>query len=420
MANEYQFAIPKMSLKFAEFNPAQYKPETADPRILPHSMELWKASNQAANNGLSAISQTMNKLRPFLNPQEYAWYDKLSDDAINRIQDEIQFGNLGSATAFAQEEAIKILNNRELQDKVAYQDAREKELTRIKNRADINDDAKKAAQLLNPYNFNGNPVYKLNFDPSASMGVDEIARRIAAVTPEYSKTTGNTTTNNISLDKEGNITDDVNKIYYKKGASSIGGTHTYQTKEAERLEKNFWNTINGNSQIGAAIQQNYQVAKILYEDAYKRMNDESLSEFDREQAAVEYYRHRHEITDKDGLVIKNLEDYINKKVLPLVKAQAYRNTSNITKNETSIDDDIYTKNRGKVDEEVLTIEDVEEPETSNPVERDYNSTSYATTLPNYQDAVQSVLDPIRNFLGSQQTVNNHNEATNDASLFEID
>lgn len=409
MAENYNFAVTMPSLKFTEFTPTQYKLDYADPKIPIQSMEKLAALEEKAYSTYTPVAQAYNKIRPYLNEAEYKWLDAKEKEVNDSIQAMIDAGNTESAAKYSRQAAIDFIRDKELQNKMQYEDSRNKFLTGLKSRNDINKDTQRAAILANTYNYTGSTEYIPKFDPESSVSVSDVAHRVNALVPEYSESKRTGGTNTVLVDDKGKPVSNPNDAFYKRGSVSSSNLDSWNEKDKDRLVRMFKNIIRSDSKINAGLKQQFDVSTILYKDAIKQLENTNLSEEDRKQWEAERDRHLSEITNDDGIIIDNYDKWIDTRVIPIIEDLHYKRKS--TGRETSnIYSDDWIASTSAMREDKYNDEDDEDTSvTSNIVEKTYDFAGDWNKTKSWREAYSDI--------NEQLTGKTQGNAAADASLF---
>lgn len=368
MALENRYSLKTNPFQFSVFTPAQVTPVTYDEKALPESLEKaynWEQKDYQVRSGYREMG---DKIRNELNPAEYKWWDELYSNSMNRIKQESNVGNYETAIRFAQQEADRLFDDTDVKDRIAYNKSREKILNEIKSRSDINDDVKRASEILNTYNYNGNVEYKPTFNPVASMSMAQVAGYVSSLTPERSEGNTKNGANDILLDKDGNITKDFKQARTIAGSVGGGISGSYHEKTADELRGMFYNVITTDSKINSALKQQYDVAKVLWNEANRIANDESLTEAEREKAREDIAKYGMELEDKDGF-IPSYNEWLKRKAVPMIESMAYRNTTTTDNRSSNYSKELTEWNAAQGIVDLSKIEDDNAVE-STPVEID--------------------------------------------------
>lgn len=335
--------IPQMSLKvgtlqFPTFTPAEYKPQVADATLLPRSLQIQEARDKEARQNVDVIDSSLAVFRNALNKDEYSWLQEKADKIRTDIDAMIANGNTESAVRFAQEAARDLKRDTELADKIKVNEIYQKEVDKVKS-MNVSDDIKEMWLAENRYSYNGVADWKAKWNVVADVNLSSLMQLAASMTPEdaQSRTNRFTRSGDIIIDKDGNVTADTKSAYYKQASTSVGGqtSRTTHIKTRAAMEKNLRN-IMSDPNVKASLLQKYRATKWKLDDSYAKMNDVTLDEKDRQRAAETYNEYAKIFANSDGIVVvKNYDDWINKKVVTMLNDMEYNNTATTSESETS-------------------------------------------------------------------------------------
>lgn len=341
--------IPTMSLKevpfqFATFTPAEYtstyKPETVNYGLLSQAYQLQENREKEANDKMTKIDATLNQLREELNVADYNWLSEKSKKIQNRIDTQIALGNYQSAIRIANEEAKGILRDEELNNRRSANKAYEKEKQRV---ASMNIDplTKRRWDAENKYSYNGSAEWKPTWDVVDDISIASLQNMAAQMTAEDAHSSNRqwSSSGETFYDSNGNaiqnVATGINFTKYSKTSSSGGssGTSTHK-KSKEDITKTFKDLL-VDSKISLGLKQKYYTIVWGYNDALKRSKDASLSLEAKSEAEAEANILKNQISDKNGIIIKDYDEWVNAKVIPMFSNMEYHNTATTSSNQSS-------------------------------------------------------------------------------------
>lgn len=344
--------IPTLSLKSIQFapntfTPVSYTPIETDGSLLAKSLQQQEARDVASNSELSKIAQTLVSTRALLNDAELDWFDQYSDDIQNRIKAEVDAGNFQSAIKFAQQEAYNLANNRDLQNKIAVNAAYQKELQQVESNARLDDATKRRWKALNQYNYTGGRTWKESWTPLDDIDISNLQRLAVAMTAEDAQSTFWQTSKGTPelVDVDGNVTTDISKAVgiNSKTSTGRGGGESTHIKTKEDITKTFKSLL-ADTNVKRKLMQKYDTSFWDYEDCLARSKDMNLSETERNQASLDAIRLKQELTNEDGILIKDYDTWVEKKVISMFENTEYYNSA---RSSSKSDDMSYSDSRFK-------------------------------------------------------------------------
>lgn len=335
MPNEIlQMSLKTAPFQFAEFKPAQYTPVEPDLNILNRSMEKVENRMYQARVARDKIDETLGVARSKLNPSEYAKFDKEANDVRAKIDEQTQIGNFGQAILTASDLGNQFARNEYWANAASTQEEYAKKQKEIEAGPYTNY-TKRYYNFYNPYVNNGTG----HWTEAVPIVADKSFADVWAISENRTPTKEASSSNSISgksttfIDAKGNTTTDPTKAaaVYSESASHTKSSSGYVEKTKEALVSNFMNMVTTDSNLGAAIRQNFTVMQWLYKDASSRMNDTSLSEAERAKATQEYNEAKDVLTNSDGLLFSDTEDgykqWLSYNANKYAANSAYRHTS---------------------------------------------------------------------------------------------
>ncbi len=336
--------IPQMSLKvgtlqFPTFTPAEYKPLVSDATFLSRSLQMQEARDKEARQNVDVIDSSLAVFRNALNKDEYSWLMEKADKLRADLDAMIANGNTESAVRFAQEAARDLKRDTELADKIKVNEIYQKEVDKVKS-MNVSDDIKEMWLAENRYSYNGVADWKAKWNVVADVNLSSLMQLAASMTPEDAQTRSSqfSRSGDIIIDKDGNVTFDAKSAYYKQSSSTVGGntSRTTHIKTRAAMEKNLRN-IMSDANVKASLLQKYRATKWKLDDSFAKMNDATLDEKDRQRAAETYNEYAKIFANSDGIVVvKNYDDWINKKVVTMLDDMEYHNTATHSGSETAM------------------------------------------------------------------------------------
>ncbi|AXF52165.1 MAG: hypothetical protein [crAssphage sp. isolate ctcc615] len=336
--------IPTMSLKtapiqYAAFTPTQYTAQTADPTLLARSLQLQEAREKEANQNMDIIDTALGEIRNRLNVAEHDWLSDKANNIRKKIDDQIALGNYQSAIRIAQQEARDLKRDEDLQNKVTVNRLYQQERQKVQS-MNIDTLTKRRWDALNKYSYNGTADWKADWTPVADINLSNLQNLAAQMTAAdaKSKSWQKSGSNEILIDENGKETTDLTKAVgiQQKTSTGRGGSNSFNMKTKEDMESTL-RALLEDSNVNLSLAQKYDTTYWGYEDALTRSEDISLSETERRQAALDANRLKKQITDKNGIIIKDYDDWVNKKVITMFENMEYNHTTESTSESDGID-----------------------------------------------------------------------------------
>lgn len=336
--------IPSMSLKvaplqFATFTPTQYTSQASDSTLLAKSLLAQESREKEANQTMDAIDATLAGIRNNLNVAEHNWLDNKAGEIRNAIDTQISLGNYQSAIRIAQQSARDLNRDTDLQNKRKVNQLYEQERNRIQSLG-VDTLTQKYWDYRNPYSYNGTADWKPSWTPVKDVSLANLQGLATQLTAEDVKSisSGSATKSHILIDEKGNDTTDLSQAVGIKqtNVSSSKSSRTIHKKSKEDIEETF-RALLVDSNVSTALGQKFDVTLWAYDDYVAKSNDTSLSEQDREYAAKEAERLKSELTDDNGLIIRDYNTWIEKKVIPMFKNMEYYNTATSSEKTSEVD-----------------------------------------------------------------------------------
>lgn len=292
-------ALPTMTLKtaplqFAEFKPLVYQQQVADKNILRDSLNKIEARRREANANKDAYIQSVSEIRDFLDPTEYANFDKEFNNIYNRIGELIELGDSGEAIRVATTAGKDMANDPKWKNKIQVKKQRDKWLADAKA-SGYDDLTLRRMDKENPYQDNGDGVFK-HLEYHKVYPLTDIGQVVISRTPTQQNTSGGTNTiggdyfidsktgkvSNTPLVDGKTVNPNLAGMSYSR-QHSVGGSTSVTELRTEDLY-NTWKEIIKQPEYNYSLRQEFSNQIWAYNDAYKTFNDPNSSEEERKIA----------------------------------------------------------------------------------------------------------------------------------------
>lgn len=365
--------IPSMRLnvaplQFATFTPTQYTPQAPDPTLLAKSHLIQENREKEANQNTDAIDTAFAGIRSNLNVAEHDWLDNKANEIRTKIDEQIALGNYESAIRIAQQSARDLKRDTDLQNKMKVNQLYEQERNNTFS-SGIDPLTKKYWDYRNKYSYNGTADWKPSWTPVKDISLSNLQGLAAQLTAEdaQSISSGNSNTNEILIDSDGNQTTDLSQAVgvRQTNSTSSSSSKSYHKKSKEDIEKTF-RALLADSNVKTALGQKFDVSLWAYKDYDVKSKDISLSETDRAYAAEEARRLKSELVDENGILINDYDTWVNKKVIPMFKNMEYYNTAKSTQSSTGVNygSSLFTRNIQRMNNQDAIVTEAEDVEVS--------------------------------------------------------
>lgn len=349
MDNITTMSLKEAPFQFATFNPVEYvstyKPETTNYSLLSHAYQLQENREKEANDKMTKIDATLNQLREELNVSDHSWLSGKSKEIQDRIDTQIALGNYQSAIRIANEEAKGILRDEELNNRRSANRVYEKEKQRVESMS-IDPLTKRRWLAENKYSYDGTATWKPLWTPVNDISIASLQSMAFQMTPEdaTSSSTEFSSSKETWYDDEGKVTTDPSKVSKSKTVSSSGGkSYSSHKKSKEAMETTFRRLL-ADSNISLALLQKHSTYVWAYNYLDKRRTDMSLSEEERKIAEAEFNVLAKEITDENGMIIDDYNNWIDSKVIPMFANMEYHNTASGSSSGYGVSQELFKSN----------------------------------------------------------------------------
>lgn len=290
-----------------------------------------------------------------LDKSEDGWKYDFAKKLDDRITAASMFGDLSQAYEVALQTAGDAASSVELLGRQRAYEKREKELSDIKARNDLDALTKLRWEDENKYYYNdeydnegnviGGSEWKTSFDPVSDINIAQYQALAAQMTAERSGGSSSTTTNQTLVDSNGNETKDFNQAADIKMTTTSGGGKTWNAKyEQEMIDT--WNTLTTQDpNLVVALKQKYDTFIWAVNNAKSKMDDVTLSNQEREKARADAEYYESKLKDDNGFVYDNPDDWSKQVIIPQFRRMAYNNVTTNSVNSTQYNENFFAAKR---------------------------------------------------------------------------
>lgn len=283
MPRQYpRIAIQAIKLNSSPFEGVSYTPQQEDMSLLANSLKTNRELNMRAAESIGGIDNAATTLYEKVGDDLEArqWIDDKLTSAKEYVNNHISNGDYTLAINAANQLGKSFATDPTFQNLQAYKTQRDNWLKSLDSEG-ISPITKKRLLEENPYNFEdastgnrfeGSTVYK---DIDIRSLVQSTAEKL--ITPDVISTSTKTSTSNTS----------------SKGGSSHANEKSHALTEvtADEILGLLKQRISEEPALRETLQQKYADIRYLFDDAYNKMSDESLSQFDRNTAKETYEKY---------------------------------------------------------------------------------------------------------------------------------
>ena len=347
MANE----IPQMSLKQAtlaqgSFTPIVYTPQTEDFSLLQKSLAQMEARQEKASEQQTAVDLVLGETEDKLNAAELPWFNEYKQNIKKQIQDEVDAGNYGSAIRVATRLAGKVKSDTQLKNRIKQNANYQEALKTVKANTNLSKDTKDWWIDTHKYSYNDEEgVTDYNDLPADPVDLVSLsAKAIQLTAPEKYSNTKETSSH------KGSQNDITNADGTGKGSSystttSHGESISEQWLDEKKLKEVMDRVFAGTKGAKEAIIQDRRVSIWKLSKLKEEYDNPNTTPERRAEINSESKLYEDDVYDKG--VLMGEDEYIAKKVNPILHNAAYHHKDRRVSNSYSHDSGSRIDNAAK-------------------------------------------------------------------------
>lgn len=301
----------------------------------------------------NAIKATIGNLK--LNEAEDKWKSDYIQNIEDRIASSAMFGDMSQTYETAVNVAGDVASDPALKGRVEANEKREKELTVINQRNDLDPLTKQRWEDENKYYYEdkkdengkiiGGSVWTPKFNPVADINIPQYEALAASMVAERSGGSSSQKTRQTLLDKEGNVTTDFNKADDVKLTKTTGGGSTYHKKQETELIDTWNRLIAQDSNLTVALKQKYDTYIWAVNREREKSNNPELSPEERATAKANADFYESKLKDKNGFVYTDVDAWSKATIIPQFKHMAYNNVQSNSVNSETFNESFFANKR---------------------------------------------------------------------------